>query len=108
MRALLLLLVSFSAVAAPKPAKLDSRREFVSACTQAFNRSSGADAGSEAREVGVAICECTSKESKQQGATLESLKSETQKIKADPKYKISDPKLLAAFQYCTIEMLREQ
>jgi hypothetical protein len=101
---LLALFCSISAAAAPKPAKVDPRREFVSACVQAFNQSTG----NEAREVGVTICECTSKESKHQGATLESLKAETQKIKADPKYKISDPKLLAAFQYCTIETLREE
>lgn len=81
----------------------DPRREFVAACIQAFNQSSEIDAP----QVGKLICECTVKESKHQGATLASLKAETQKIKADPKYKISDPKLLAAFQYCTIELLRE-
>ena len=56
--------------------------------------------------IGQKICECTVTESKSQGATLATLKAETAKIKADPKHKIGDPKLLAAFQYCAIELLR--
>jgi hypothetical protein len=88
--------------AVKKPAAPDPRREFVSACRVAFDKSSE----TAAQEFGAKVCECTIQESKHQGATLASIKSETAKIKADPKYKISDPKLLAAFQYCTIELLQ--
>jgi hypothetical protein len=101
--------VGASAAAAPVPSPSQIKnlgpiqKNFVSACTEAFDRSSGN--GSQA--IGQKICECTVIESKSQGATPATLKRETAKIKADPKHKISDPKLLAAFQYCAIELLRD-
>jgi hypothetical protein len=95
---------SASATTAPS-----QRQEFIAACVHAFNQSNGGAAGEDRslREVGRKICDCTASESKHQGVTPASLKSETAKIQADPKYKISDPKLLAAFQYCSIETLRD-
>ena len=78
-------------------------REFVAACIQGFDTASS----NGSMGVGRQICECTAKESKHQKVSPASFRSETAKIKADPKYQIQDPKLLAAFQYCTIETLRE-
>jgi hypothetical protein len=99
-----LLAIAPASAATPKKGADPRDREFVQACMLAFDQSSGNGSVG----VGRQICECTVEESKHQGATRASVQKETAKIKADPKYKISDPKLLAAFQYCTIELMRQE
>lgn len=79
---------------------------FIDACITAFNSSVELPAQtSEHREFGKTVCECTAGESKLQGVTRKSLEAETKKIQTDPKHKISDPKLLAALQYCTLKTM---
>jgi hypothetical protein len=95
------------ALAANSEPQTNTRKEFVSACIEAFKASSESK-GSDPNGIGQRICDCTVKESQHQGTTPDALKTETGRIKADPKYRIRDPKLLAAFQYCTIETLREE
>ena len=79
---------------------------FVDTCMTAFNGSVEIPAQtSEHGAFGKAVCQCTAGESKLQGVTQKSLETETKKIQGDPKYKISDPKLLAALQYCTLKTM---
>src|SRR4051812_23309564 len=104
MRSTLTFLIGSLLIAAPtfgavKKTLNTQDREFVSACMLAFDQSSSNGSVG----VGRQICECTIEESKHQGATATVVKKETAKIKADPKYRIQDPKLLAAFQVCAIE-----
>lgn len=88
-------------IATSKPA-LAIDRDFVAACVQAFDRS----AGNGAKGVGRGICECAATEAHRQGASDAEIKAETDRIHADPKYKLSAPPVLAALQYCTINTLR--
>ena len=80
--------------------------DFVSACLTAFNHSTEMPAQTDEHGAfGKTICECTAGESKLQGVTSKNLQAETHKIQADAKYKITDPKLLASLQYCTLKTM---
>jgi hypothetical protein len=73
---------------------------FIDACTDAFAQSSTAVGGNPTPEhvaFGKSVCECTATESKS------SLEKDTAKIKADPKYKLHDPGVLASLQYCSMK-----
>jgi hypothetical protein len=89
---------------AATPAHPDRDREFVSACIEAFDRSSSNGSVG----IGRRMCECTLKESKSQGVTRAALVSETAKIKADYRYEIKDPRLMAAFRVCAIEEMQAE
>jgi hypothetical protein len=72
----------------------------------AFNHSTEMPAQTDEHSAfGKTICECTAGESKLQGVTSKTLRAETQKIQADAKYKITDTKLLASLQYCTLKTM---
>jgi hypothetical protein len=80
--------------------------DFIAACTGAFALSSASRGESPTPEhlaFGKTLCECTAQESKSQKVSIAHLKKETAKIKADPKYKLSDPGLLASLQYCSMK-----
>jgi hypothetical protein len=97
---LLFIFSSLSAEAASKPA--GPYREFIDTCVSAFSQSTGTE-----DHGGKKICECVSEESKHQGVKVGELKKETAEIKKDPKYKIQNPKLLAAFHYCSVLSMEE-
>lgn len=99
MRGLIFLMsaIAVSAYAA-NPERKKAEADFVAACTSAFEKSNGAEAGQ-------SICGCTAEESRLQGVTIPQLKSETAEIRKDPKYKIANKGLLAAFHYCTISAM---
>jgi hypothetical protein len=84
-------------------------QDFINACTDAFTRSSsntgnnGETPTPEHIAFGKSLCECTATESKSQKVPIPHLKKETAKIKADPKYKLHDPGLLASLQYCSMK-----
>jgi uncharacterized protein with PIN domain len=79
---------------------------FVDACETAFNQSTEMPAQTDEHGAfGKTVCACTAGESKLQGVTTKELDTETQKIKADAKYKIANPKLLASLQYCTLKTM---
>jgi hypothetical protein len=61
---------------------------FIDACANAFGKD---------------LCECTATESKSQKVPLSHLEKETAKIRADSKYKLHDPGLLASLQYCSMK-----
>jgi hypothetical protein len=87
----------------PSPSALSKPyQDFVDACQAAFDSSSqGPD------NVGKVICPCTAEESKHQGVTVPELEKETAEIKKTSSYKIRNKKLLAAFHYCTINLMEE-
>ena len=97
----LICLVSLASFAGS--AKQDYKAAFVAACMGAFDRSSS----NGSLGVGRQICECTAKESKNEGVSRAALERETTRIQQDPKYKIQDQKLLNALQYCSIELLKD-
>jgi hypothetical protein len=79
---------------------------FIDACTDAFAQSSTAVGGNPTPEhvaFGKSVCECTATESKSQKVSIARLEKETAKIKADPKYKLHDPGVLASLQYCSMK-----
>jgi hypothetical protein len=84
-------------------AAADPYKDFVSSCTQAFDRSSGNGGGG----MGEKICACTAKESKKEHVSIDTLKQETARIQQDPKYRIQNPGLLHALQNCSIELLQD-
>lgn len=94
-------LVIQSAWAAPKPLT-SGEREFLTSCSHAFALSSEGDADG----IGKKICDCATHESRHEQVSAAALKRETARIKADPKYKIEDQKLLNAIQYCSIEVMK--
>ena len=98
---LVLLLAPAALGAAPGAASgaKDPYARFVSACFEAFKQSQGGAA----EGLGRLICECTGPESISQGVSIAQLSSQAARIRKDPKYRIQDPKLLAAFQYCTLK-----
>jgi hypothetical protein len=79
---------------------------FIDACTGAFAQSSSGDGEKPTPEhiaFGKSLCECTATESKSQKVPLSHLEKETAKIRADSKYKLHDPGLLASLQYCSMK-----
>lgn len=107
---LLALSVSAQAVPVRKAPKVDLTKppysDFITACVTAFNGSVEMPAQTDEHGTfGKTVCECTAEESKSQGVTPKSLVAETHKIQADAKYKITDPKLLASLQYCTLKTM---
>jgi hypothetical protein len=81
-------------------------QEFIEACTGAFARSSASSGETPTPEhiaFGRSLCECTATESKSQKVPVARLQKETAKIKADSKYKLHDPGLLASLQYCSMK-----
>lgn len=79
---------------------------FIAACTDAFVHSSSASGEKPTPEhvaFGKSLCECTATESKSQKVAISHLEKETAKIKADSKYKLHDPGLLASLQYCSMK-----
>lgn len=78
-------------------------KRFALSCKEAFKYSTPAD-GSD--ELGREICDCTVKESRSEGVTSEAMERETAHIKADPKHKIEDEKLLNAFHHCTFKIIQ--
>lgn len=87
----------------PAKARQESERRFVDSCTRAFEYSTP---GHSSEGVGKSICECTAHESRHEGVKPDALDRETAHIKADPKHKIEDEKLLNAFHYCSIQVLQ--
>jgi len=75
-------------------------REFEHVCLSIFARRASPEDAENA--TGNRICKCTSEESKHQGVSVAELKKETTRIRANPKYQIKNPKLLAAFHWCVI------
>ena len=95
---LLIIMLTFSVTSAVAAPKTDPYLNFTQACFKGFDPSS--------ELMGHHICECAAEESKHQGVAVTALKKETKRIEADPKYKIQDKRLLASFQYCTIETMK--
>jgi hypothetical protein len=81
-------------------------QDFIDACTNAFAQSSSPEGEKPTPEhiaFGKSLCECTATESKSQKVPVSHLRKETAKIKADSKYKLHDPGLLASLQYCSMK-----
>jgi hypothetical protein len=79
---------------------------FIDACTNAFAQSSASGGEKPTPEhiaFGKDLCECTATESKSQKVPVSHLEKETAKIRADSKYKLHDPGLLASLQYCSMK-----
>jgi hypothetical protein len=93
-----------TALAAPvTSAYKKAQSEFVSACRESFRKSKSPTS----EEIGKEICECTAKDSKNQGAKASSLKKEAAEIRKNPKHEIQDEHILNAFRWCTIELMRK-
>jgi hypothetical protein len=105
-RLIFITLLLFSSSLARAQGFTQPYREFIEACTGAFARSS-APAGEkptpEHIAFGQSLCECTATESKSQKVPISHLQKETAKIKADSKYQLHDPGLLASLQYCSMK-----
>jgi hypothetical protein len=102
-----LLLVFLSLPSAQAQGLSKPYQEFIAACTDAFSKSSSTtgDEKPTAEHIafGKSLCECTATESKSQKVPISHLVKETTEIKADPKYKLHDPGLLASLQYCSMK-----
>ncbi len=77
--------------------------EFTDACRESFRKSTTPTP----EEIGKTICECTAKDSKNQGATASSLRKEASEIRKNSKHEIKDENIMNAFRWCTIELMRK-
>lgn len=80
-----------------------AQSEFVDACRESFTKSTTPAP----EEVSKTICECTAKDSKNQGATASSLRKEAAEIRKNSKHEIKDENIMNAFRWCTIELMRK-
>ncbi len=80
-----------------------AQSDFVDACRESFKKSSTPAS----EDVSKTICECTAKDSKNQGATASSLRKEAAEIRKDSKHEIKDENIMNAFRWCTIELMRK-
>jgi hypothetical protein len=80
-----------------------AQNDFVDACRESFKKSSTPSS----EEVSKTICECTAKDSKNQGATASALRKEAAEIRKDAKHEIKDENVMNAFRWCTIELMRK-
>lgn len=99
----LLSLSAYAAKTAPTTIPPQIKKEFVDACQVSFKASNAQTDETIAKN----ICECTAKDSGFEGVKTSSLKHEAEEIKKNPKYQIKDEKLMNAFRWCTIELMRK-
>lgn len=77
--------------------------EFTAACRESFRKSTTPTS----EEVGKTICECTAKDSKNQGAKASDLRKEAAEIRKNSKHEIKNENIMNAFRWCTIELMRK-
>lgn len=77
--------------------------QFVNSCLTAFKKSSAPASD----EISQRICQCTVKESHEQGVQPASLQREARRLAANPKYQIQDEALMNAFRFCTLQLMQE-
>jgi hypothetical protein len=93
----------WSAKKAPSPEYKKAQDEFITACRDSFRKSTTPTS----EEIGKSICECTAKDSKNQGAKASDLRKEADEIRKDPKHEIKNENIMNAFRWCTIELMRK-
>jgi hypothetical protein len=94
---------AWSAKKAPSSDYKKAQDEFVAACRDSFRKSTTPTS----EEIGKTICECTAKDSKNQGAKASDLRKEAEEIRKDPKHEIKNENIMNAFRWCTIELMRK-
>ncbi|MFL5815109.1 MAG: hypothetical protein ACJ763_16150 [Bdellovibrionia bacterium] len=80
-----------------------AQEEFTSACRESFRKSTTPTSD----EVGKTICECTAKDSKNQGAKASDLRKEAAEIRKNSKHEIQNQNVMNAFRWCTIELMQK-